>query len=221
MSRRKLQKFKENETRANIIQPGKDLFGSIKGNWSKLFFKNDQPIILELGCGRGEYTIGMARLNQEINYVGVDIKGDRIWKGGKIAEAERLSNVGFLRTQIQSLENFFMEGEVREIWLTFPDPRPKKSDLKRRLTHPRFMEIYRRLVAPVGTIHLKTDNAILFNYSLEVVQELEGVQATVYSRDLYQSDLLTPELAIKTHYEVLFAEQGYKIKYLRFQLATP
>jgi tRNA (guanine-N7-)-methyltransferase len=220
MSRHKLKKFAENEARSNIIQPGKPLFEQIKGNWRAYYFKNDRPLILELGCGRGEYTVGMARLHSDQNYVGVDIKGDRIWKGSKTAEQESLGNVAFLRTQVQSLEDFFGTGEADEIWLTFPDPRPKKSDLKRRMTHPRFMEIYRSILRPGGRLHLKTDNDILFEFTLEVLSSLKGVAELQFSRDLYRSELLGPELQIKTHYENLFAEQGFTIKYLTFLLGN-
>jgi tRNA (guanine-N7-)-methyltransferase len=162
----------------------------------------------------------MARLHSDQNYVGVDIKGDRIWKGSKTAEQESLGNVAFLRTQVQSLEDFFGTGEADEIWLTFPDPRPKKSDLKRRMTHPRFMEIYRSILRPGGRLHLKTDNDILFEFTLEVLSSLKGVAELQFSRDLYRSELLGPELQIKTHYENLFAEQGFTIKYLTFLLGN-
>ena len=221
MSRHKLKKFAENEARSNIIQPGKELFEQIKGNWRDRYFNNDHSLIVELGCGRGEYTVGMARLHPEHNYVGVDIKGDRIWKGSKIAESEGLSNVAFLRTQVQSLEGFFDVNEVDEIWITFPDPRPKKSDVKRRMTHPRFMEIYRQILRPAGRVHLKTDNDILFDYTLEVLQSLPGVSQLEFTHNLYQSDLVGPELLIKTHYENLFAGQGFSIKYLTFLLGNP
>ena len=219
MSRRKLQKFRDNQSRNNVIQEGKPLFEKIKGNWRSTYFENDHPIVLELGCGRGEYTVGMARLNPENNYIGVDIKGDRIWKGSKIAHQDNLQHVGFLRTQVQSLETFFEDGEVDEIWLTFPDPRPKKSDIKRRMTHPRFMEIYRKVLKPGGRMHLKTDNDTLYQYTMEVVEQL-AVEQLVYTDNLYQSDLLTPRLTIRTHYEELFSQQGFTIKYLSFIFAT-
>lgn len=217
MSRQKLKKFAENQARTNVIQPGKELFNQIKGGWNELYFKNTAPLILELGCGRGEYTVGMACLNPENNYVGVDIKGDRIWKGSKTAEHEGLSNVAFLRTQVQSLDNFFAPDEADEIWLTFPDPRPKKRDIKRRMTHPRFMDIYRRLLKSGGKLHLKTDNDQLFQYTLEIVHEMTGVRALTSTDNLYQSRLMDPVLEIRTHYEVLFAEQGFSIKYLSFE----
>ncbi len=216
MSRHKLKKFAENEARGNIIQPGKELFEKIKGHWRTLYFGNEHPLVLELGCGRGEYSIGMARLHPERNFVGVDIKGDRIWKGGKTADRENLTNVAFLRTQVQLLDQFFEPGEADEIWLTFPDPRPKKRDIKRRMTHPRFLEIYRRILKPGGRVHLKTDNDILFDYTLETVDRMEGIGQLQHSHDLYQSDLINPLLEIRTHYEELFSEQGFRIKYLTF-----
>lgn len=216
MGRRKLQKFSENVLRTNVIQPGKDLFHNIKGHWRSRYFNNDHPIVLELGCGRGEYTLGLARSIPVNNFIGVDIKGDRIWMGSKAADHESLANVGFLRTQIQSLGDFFEPDEVDEVWLTFPDPRPKKSDAKRRFTHPRFMEIYRRLLKPGGRVHLKTDNEGLFQYSLEIVNDLAGIDHLQYAEDLYRSELVNPVLEIRTHYENLFSGQGFRIKYLTF-----
>lgn len=216
MSRRKLEKFSDNEKRVNVVQSGKELFGKIQGKWRSLYFTNNHPLVLELGCGRGEYTVGMARLHPEKNFIGVDIKGDRIWKGSKTAEQEDLSNVAFLRTQVQSLEKFFSPNEVDEIWLTFPDPRPKKSDVKRRMTHPRFMEIYRGIVKPGGSVHLKTDNQILYQYSLEVVRQMTGISQIQCTDNLHDSDLCNPLLEIRTHYEELFSEQGFSIKYLTF-----
>ncbi len=216
--RRKQHKFRENEARANVIQEGKELFDTIKGHWHDRYFGNQNDIVLEIGCGRGEYTIGLAQLHPGRNYLGVDIKGDRIWKGSKTAEALQLSNVAFLRTQIQVLERFFAIGEVNEIWLTFPDPRPKKSDIKRRLVHPRFIEIYKAILTPGGTVHLKTDNQVFFDYALEVLSAYPGVKNLQYSQNVYQSHLISEELKIKTHYEQLFADQGFTIKYLSFQL---
>ncbi len=216
MGRRKLKKFSENATRTNVIQSGKELFQKVKGNWGALYFKNDHPVVLELGCGRGEYTLGMARLIPENNFIGVDIKGDRIWMGSAAADHEKLNNVGFLRTQVQLLDDFFGLDEVDEIWITFPDPRPKKSDIRRRLTNSRFMEIYRRLLKPGGRVHLKTDNEQLYQYTLELVTGLPGIERLQCTEDLYQSTLINPVLAIKTHYEKKFSNQGFAIKYLTF-----
>jgi len=217
MSRQKQKKFAENAQRENVIQPGKELFDQIKGQWNQLYFKNQQPLVVELGCGRGEYTVGMARLTPESNFIGVDIKGDRIWKGSKTAVQESLDNVAFLRTQVQSLEEFFAPGEIDELWITFPDPRPKKRDIKRRMTHPRFLEIYRSLLRSGGQVHLKTDNQLFYEYTLEMVEETAGIKLLESISDLYQSSLLSPVLEITTHYEELFSSQGYSIKYLSFR----
>lgn len=216
MSRQKQKKFTENEARDNVIQPGKSLFEQVKGHWNKIFFGKENPLVVELGCGRGEYTVGMARLNPGNNYIGVDIKGDRIWKGSKTASEESLENVGFLRTQVQSLDDFFEPNEIDELWITFPDPRPKKRDIKRRMTHPRFLDIYQRLLKPGGKVHLKTDNELFYNYTLEVIQMSSATTLVKSTDNLYQSNLVNPVLQIRTHYEELFANQGFSIKYLCF-----
>ena len=215
--RRKQEKFRENEQRTNVIQTGKPLFEKIKGRWRELYFLNQHKIVVELGCGRGEYTVALGQMYPQHNFIGVDIKGDRIWKGSKTADALGLKNVAFLRTQVQLLEEFFAPQEIDEIWITFPDPRPKKRDVKRRMLHPRFLEIYRPLIKPGGTVHLKTDNQIFFDYSLEVLASYPGVKELQYSHDIYQSDLMFDALHIKTHYEQVFSEQGFTIKYLQFQ----
>jgi len=173
--------------------------------------------VVELGCGRGEYTVGMARLNPQRNYVGVDMKGDRIWKGSKTAEAEKLFHVAFLRTQVQALTDFFAPQECDEIWITFPDPRPKKRDIKRRMVHPRFLELYKNILKTSGWVHLKTDNDILFDYALEVLQQRNDIINLQHTRDVYNQKDLDPVLTITTHYEQLFANQGHSIKYLKFQ----
>ncbi|MFA0963906.1 tRNA (guanosine(46)-N7)-methyltransferase TrmB [Roseivirga sp. BDSF3-8] len=218
MVRTKLQRFAENSKRHNVIEPGKDIYEKIKGNWHKDFFNNNNPITLELACGRGEYTVGLARVFNGRNYIGVDIKGDRIWKGSGIALDEGLDNVAFLRTQILLIERFFEKGEVDEIWITFPDPRPKDRDEKRRLTHPRFLDIYRSILKPGGTLHLKTDNTGLFEYTLEVLQQQEAISDLVYTRDLYKSDMLADHHGIRTRYEKKFHEKGEDIKYLKLSL---
>jgi len=219
--KRKQERFKIISARDNVIEPGKEIFTIIKGKWNELYFKNTNPIILELACGRGEYTIGMARLFPEKNFIGVDIKGDRIWKGSSIAEEEKLSNVAFLRTHILVIENFFNPKEVDEIWLTFPDPRPRKRDTKKRLTSPRFLEMYKRLIKPHGHFRFKTDNSGLFNYSLEELNQRDDLEAFKSTQDLYQSDLRPECFDIKTRYEEMFTNKGEKIKYLRFQFKEP
>jgi tRNA (guanine-N7-)-methyltransferase len=215
--KRKQERFKIIAARNNVLEPGKELFTQIKGKWNELYFKNTNPITLELACGRGEYSIGMARLFPERNFIGVDIKGDRIWKGSSIAEEEKLGNVAFLRTHILVIENFFSAQEVDEIWLTFPDPRPRKRDAKRRLTSPRFLEMYKRLLKPDGHLRFKTDNTGLFNYSLEELSQRDDLKDFKLTHDLYESDLRPECFDIKTRYEEMFAKKGEKIKYLRFQ----
>jgi tRNA (guanine-N7-)-methyltransferase len=181
-----------------------------------LYFKNSNSITVELACGRGEYTIGLAKLFPERNFIGVDIKGDRIWKGSTLAVENKLCNVGFLRAPILMTENFFDPGEIDEIWLTFPDPRPRKKDIKRRLTSPRYLEIYKSVLRPGGIVRLKTDNTGLFEYSLEEIRGREDATGLEVTHDLYDSDLRPECFDIKTRYEEMFAGQGEKIKYLRF-----
>ncbi len=217
MSRRKLEKFAANKLRKNIIEPGKPLFDKIKGNWHKDYFENDHPITVELACGRGEYTIGMARKFSDRNFIGVDIKGDRIWKGSGYAVEEGLAHVAFLRTQIDKLAEFFENGEIDEIWITFPDPRPKDRDEKRRVVHPRFLEIYKKVITTDGWIRLKTDNTGLFEYALEVLESREDVKDLVFTRDVYHSDLRPECHEIRTRYEEKFSAEGHNIKYLKFR----
>ncbi len=217
--KRKLERFRIIAERENVIQSGKDSYGLIRGNWKELFFKNDNPIAVELACGRGEYTIGLAKLFPVCNFVGIDIKGDRLWKGSTRAVEEKLCNVGFLRTHILMMENFFDPGEIDEIWLTFPDPRPRKKDIKRRLTCSRYLEIYKRLLKPEGIIHLKTDNTGLFEYSLEELQSRSDIADLKFTRDLYSSELRPECYDIKTRYEEMFASKGESIKYLRFRFS--
>ena len=215
--RKKLRRFQENANRENILQPGKPLFDTIKGNWGKEFFKNDKPITIELGCGDGEYSVGLARINSERNYIGIDIKGDRLYQGSTIAIDEGLRNVGFLRTQIHQLDQFFEENEVDEVWLTFPDPRPKDGDEKRRLTFPRFLSSYKRVSNKESWFKFKTDNTSLFDYTLEILNGEFPVRNLQYTHDLYQSDMLTEHHGIQTKYERIWSEKGEKIKYLKCQ----
>lgn len=216
MGRKKLMRFADNEQAENVLQAGKPLFEHIKGNWHEVFFKNQQAIVLELGCGRGEYTVGLAKHYPEKNFVGIDIKGSRLWKGSQIAIEEGLKNVGFLRIHIQNLQDYFAAQEVSEIWITFPDPRPRDSDEHRRMTHPRFLAMYREILQPEGIVHLKTDNRPLFEYTLEILKQ-EGVKDLVHTFDLYQSELNEAHLGIKTTYEAKFTAMGFDINYLRFR----
>jgi tRNA (guanine-N7-)-methyltransferase len=216
--KRKLERFREIESLPNVIEPTKEVYHHMSGQWSN-HFKNNNPITLELACGRGEYTVGLASLFAERNYIGIDIKGERIWKGSTYAVANGLANVAFLRTVILLIDNFFAENEVDEIWITFPDPRPKKRDIKRRLTNPRFLDLYKKLLKPGGYVRFKTDNTGLFEYTLEELKHRNDIVDLQFSHDVYASDLRPECFDIKTKYEQMFAEKGETIKYLRFKFA--
>lgn len=215
MGRNKLARFRQNEENSNVIQEGKDIFNTIKGNWRSAQFNNNNPLVVELACGRGEFTVGLGREFQYQNFVGVDIKGSRIWKGSTIAIAEGIENVAFLRTQIEVLDKFFAENEISELWITFPDPFPRDGDEKRRLTSPRFLEMYKPILRKDGLIHFKTDNTGLFDYSLELFQSREDIEVLMYTDDFYASEWKDDHLGIQTRYEKIFSEKGEKIKYLR------
>lgn len=203
-----------------MIETGKELFETIKGNWHRDFFGNDHPIVVELACGRGEYSTGLGAIYKDRNFVGVDIKGNRIWVGSKKARLEGLDNVAFLRTQIDHLDRFFEPGEINEIWIVFPDPRPKESDEHRRLTSPKYLEIYKQLIKPGGIIHFKTDNTELFNYTLNLLESRSDIDDFKYSWQLYTSKYAADHHDIKTKYEHQFSSQGHEIKYLRFKFKT-
>lgn len=214
--KRKQERFKIIEERANVIEPSKAIYQAIKGKWRTDHFGNDQPITVELACGRGEYSVGLGKIFPEKNFIGVDIKGERIWKGSTWAVEQNLTNVAFLRTQILLIENFFEPGEIDELWLTFPDPRPRKRDVKRRLTSPRFLDLYKTLLRPGSYVRLKTDNTKLYEYTLEEILKRTDITELRYTDDLYQSDLRPECFDIKTRYEEEFAAKGERIKYLRF-----
>jgi tRNA (guanine-N7-)-methyltransferase len=216
--RQKKRRFEENKLRTNLVESGKDFYDEIKGKWHLKVFTDQQPIVLELGCGKGEYTLGLAQAFPNRNHIGVDIKGDRLWVGSGIALREGIQNAAFLRTQIQFLEHFFKKGEIEEIWVTFPDPRPKEKDDKRRLTAPRFLAIYQNLLKPDGWLKFKTDNTELFNYTLELINKNRiSVKNLVFTHDLYDSEYVFEHYEIKTKYERKFAALGETIKYLKFQ----
>ncbi|MEQ8417822.1 MAG: tRNA (guanosine(46)-N7)-methyltransferase TrmB [Imperialibacter sp.] len=217
--RNKTDRYKQNRESRNVLEEGKPLFEAIKGKWNTAFFDDDLPLIVELGCGRGEYSVGLAERFSDKNFIGVDIKGDRIWKGSQRAQALGLTNVGFLRTQIQKLEEFFEEGEVSAIWITFPDPRPKDRDVKRRLTSPRFLDMYKSMLKKDGWVYFKTDNTPLFQYTLDLLKEKYTTVDMEYTFDLYQSDLWEEHYGIKTKYELIFTEKGETIKYMKFRFA--
>lgn len=215
MGRSKLERFKVIADRNNVIEPGKDLFTNLKGRWAAEYFGNDHEIVLEIGCGKGDYTIGLANLFPNKNFVGVDIKGSRLWKGSTVAEDSGLCNAAFLRNFIEHLGENFAPGEVSEIWVTFPDPRPKKGDIKKRLTSPRYLQLYESLVKPGGLIHFKTDNLELFQYTLEVL-EARNPTGLIFTYDLYNSDLQHHTYNIQTTYEKRFLAEGLPIKYLQY-----
>jgi tRNA (guanine-N7-)-methyltransferase len=215
--RAKLQRFAEIEQMPNVIQEGKPLYENIKGRWGNDFFKNDNPIVVELGCGRGEYTVGLARVEDHMNYIGVDVKGDRLWRGAKTAMISELNNVGFLRTEIRNIDQFFVPGEVAELWLIFPDPRPKDKDEKHRLSNNNYLCRYRRIIKPGGWFKLKTDDAGLFGYTLKILQNRNDIEDLIYTDNLYDSPLQADHYGILTRYEKKFIALGKKIKYLKFK----
>ncbi len=217
MGKNKLAKFAEMETFEHVIQvPYSDLEShefNLKGNWNKDFFKNSNPIVLELGCGKGEYTVGLAGLFPHINFIGVDIKGARMWTGAREIHLQGLKNAGLLRTNIELLPIFFSRDEVTEIWLTFPDPQMKKRG--KRLTSTRFMELYCRFLKPGGIVHLKTDSNFLFQYTTAMANE-NNFDIISSTSDLYNSRIADEILGIKTFYEEQWLNRGIKIKYLKF-----
>lgn len=188
---------------------------AMKGNWHKDFFRNDNPIVLELGCGRGEYTVGLARKYPEKNFIGVDIKGSRMWHGAKTALAEQLKNVAFLRTNIEFIQEMFAPDEVNEIWLTFSDPQMKKAT--KRLTSTFFMERYRKFLTDNGIIHVKTDSNFMATYTKCMIEH-NGLPTELITFDLYNSGMADDILNIRTYYEEMWLARGLSIKYLKFHL---
>ncbi|WP_418982656.1 tRNA (guanosine(46)-N7)-methyltransferase TrmB [Alistipes sp.] len=221
MGKDKLRRFRENETFACFLQPAfEEVFRRdhpIKGRWNSDFFHNDHPIVLELGCGKGEYTVALAERDPSRNYIGVDIKGARMWRGAKTATERNLSNAGFLRTRIEFIDALFAEGEVSELWITFPDPQLKTRRADKRLTAPSFLERYARLLAPDGRIHLKTDSKHLYAYTAEVIRRF-GLPCAVSDPDIYASGQPEGVLAVKTAYESRFLGMGLPITYTCFSL---
>jgi tRNA (guanine-N7-)-methyltransferase len=215
MSRKKLERFRANAESENVIEDGKDIFKTIKGKWRN-FFGNEHELVLEIGCGRGEYTTGLASLYPEKNFIGTDIKGSRIWKGSKVAKQNNLKNAAFLRTLAQYLEEFFEKGELDEIWITFPDPRPKDTHENLRLTNERYLNLYRSLLKKGGKLNFKTDSAELFEYTLNMLEARFKVRDLKFTFDVYNSDMLNEELKIQTTYEKKFLAKGVKINYMSF-----
>ncbi|MFI3277274.1 MAG: tRNA (guanosine(46)-N7)-methyltransferase TrmB [Rikenellaceae bacterium] len=221
MGKDKLRRFAENLTFECFVQPEfEDIFHKhhpLRGVWREKFFRNNNPIVLELGCGKGEYTVALAQADPSRNYIGVDIKGARMWRGAKDATEMGMTNVGFLRTRIEFINSFFAEGEVDEIWITFPDPQLKSRRAKKRLTAPPFLESYSRFLKADGVINLKTDSQHLYNYTAEVVRrfELPLIQS---NSDIYGSGFADATLSIKTAYESDFLSRGLPITYTQFSL---
>lgn len=222
MGKNKLAKFRELANLERVFQPSfeevfqKDYY--LKGKWCSTVFNNDNPLVLELGCGKGEYTVGMARHFHDKNFIGVDIKGARIWRGARTANEENLLNAAFLRTRIELISSFFDMNEVSEIWLTFPDPQEKKRRKKKRLSGPRFLNQYRQFLKDKGLVHLKTDSNVLFDYTKRLA-EYNELEILYCSSDLYNSGCKDEILAIKTFYEKQFLSQHIPIKYIRFRLS--
>jgi len=219
VGKNKLAKFSEIERFENVIQaPYKTLLQTdfcLKGSWAKQFFKNNNPIILELGCGKGEYTIQLAEKFPEINFIGVDIKGARLYVGAKQALEKEVKNAAFLRTNIEAIDRFFDKDEVSEIWLTFPDPQMKKTS--RRLTSVPFLERYKRFLIPDGIVHLKTDSNFQFTYTSKLVH-FNQFEILAETENIYESDILNETLQIKTFYEKQWLSRGINIKYIAFKL---
>jgi len=213
MGKDKLRKFAEIATFENVLQL--DEGKVMKGQWAQKYFGNSKPIVLELACGKGEYAVNLAKQFPDKNFIGVDYKGNRIWRGAKTALEEGVKNVAFLRIQIENLLDYFNQGEIDEIWITFPDPQPQLSREKKRLTSDKFLVRYRHVLRRGGCINLKTDSDGLYAYTLEKVAEL-GLDLHAHTTDVYHSDLLNEELAIKTYYEKKYLAHQKNINYLRF-----
>ena len=220
MGKNKLARWTELGSYDNVFQPaigdvsGKD--HPIKGRWNRELFKNENPIVLELGCGKGEYTVGLAKSFPENNFIGIDIKGARMWRGAKTANEQNLPNVAFLRTRIEFINSFFSEDEVDEIWITFPDPHPGGRNSNKRLTSPQFLNAYRQFLKDNGLIHLKTDNKELYNFTFDVLKK-NDLKIIFSTRDVH-SEKTDNILSIRTHYEKIFMDAGQKINYISFRL---
>lgn len=219
MGKGKLKKFRENETFRCLVQPATDEVlrrdHPLKGAWGRDMFGNSNPIVLELGCGKGEYTVALAERYPDKNFIGIDIKGARLWKGAKYATVNNLGNVAFLRTRVEFIESLFAAGEVSEIWITFADPQERKP--KKRLTHPLFLERYRKFLAPGGIVHLKTDSRLLHYFTLETAKA-NSLEVIEHNDDIYGSGRADELLSIKTFYEQNFLAQGIPITYLAMRI---
>lgn len=219
-SKNKLKRFRENEQFSNVIQPTRQTLENDdfewKGRW-KSFFNNDHPIVVELGCGKGEYSVGLAKEFPQKNFIGIDIKGARFWRGAKTALEEKMQNVAFVRTQIELIESIFDPSEVDEIWITFPDPQLKFKRTKHRLTNPSFLKKYKHILKPKGKVHLKTDSDFLHGYTLGLLQGLQ-IEVDCAHHDVYHYIHAPKEVtAIQTFYEQRYLAEGKPITYLSFQ----
>ncbi len=214
MGHKKLIRFEEINVFSNVFQHSTEM----KGKWNE-YFKSNQSITLELACGKGEYSVGQGRLYNNRNFIGIDIKGNRIWRGAKTALDENLDNVAFLRAEIDKLPEYFAKDEVDEIWITFPDPQLRLSKAKKRLTHPKFLRLYQQILRKGGLVHLKTDSPDLYQFTKTVIN-LYNLEVLIDFDNLYQQQNLVPELYIKTHYESLDIAQSNRIHYLQFKIDT-
>jgi tRNA (guanine-N7-)-methyltransferase len=212
MAQKKLMRFAEVATFPNVLQYPLDM----QGKWNT-FFENDNPITLELACGKGEYAVGLGRLHPQRNFLGIDLKGNRIWVGARKALNEGLKNVGFVRSHIDKIENYFAPGEVSEIWITFPDPQLRVSKARKRLTHPQFLRIYKSILKPGGFIHLKTDSPDLYDFT-KLVALMYGVSIVEDMEDAYANQEISDDLKIKTYYESLDIARSNRVHYLKFTL---
>ena len=223
MAKRKLKKFGEVNSFDNCFflsfEEARADGLPLKGNWHKNYFKNNNPIVLELGCGKGEYTVGLAQRYPDKNFIGVDIKGNRIWTGAKTAIESKMNNVAFIRTRIDFIESCFNDSEINEIWITFPDPQPQKTRIRNRLTNMMFINRYKNILEVGGIINLKTDSEPFYNYTREIVSEnnFEELDATndLYADTTKRDEALT---SIRTYYEKMFSDKGFKICYLKFKV---
>lgn len=224
MGKNKLKRFAENDTFPNLFQPPLDeVLGNkfeLKGKWHGDYFKNANPLVLELGCGKGEYTVNLASMYPQKNFIGIDIKGARMWRGAKTALETNLNNVAFVRTRIEHIRSIFDQNEVDELWITFPDPQEREIKAKKRLTSSRFLNLYSTFLKPNAHVHLKTDNQQLFDYTKALVEQ-NGLEILTCTANLYADFKDDPTLSIKTFYEQQFLSQGLPITYIRFVLNHP